>query len=125
MGAKSWDSEVKLLQGQYDFDLDGGAIGNFDLLTLPDDFVVIHADVFVETALTSGGAVTVEFGNVADPDGYVADIGAASAGLVAGAGALLSGKHLVLAADDKVTMAVGTAALTAGKLKVKVLGYQA
>lgn len=125
MGAESWRTEAKVLKGDYDFAIDGGAVGNYDLVTLPDNFVVTDVDVRVTTALTSGGTPVVTFGNVADADGYIADIGAASAGLTAGAGALLSGKHLVLAADDKVTMSVSTAALTAGALSVYVRGYQA
>jgi hypothetical protein len=125
MGAKSWRSEPRVLRFGYDFDEDGGAIGTFALGDLPEDFVVESCDVAVETALTSGGTPVVEFGNDADQNGYIADIGAASAGLVEGAGALLTGKHLVLSSDDSVDMEVGTAALTAGKLSVYVRGYQA
>jgi len=124
MSAKAWRTEPRVLRFEYDFDLVGGAIGTFALGNLPDGFVVSDVDVLVETALVGVGAV-VEFGNDADQDGYIADIGAAAIGFTAGAGALLTGKHLVLAADDSIDMEVGTAALTAGKLSIFVRGYQA
>jgi len=125
MGAKLWRTEPRVLRFEYDFDKDGGAVGTYALGSLPDDFVAKEVDVVVETALVGVGAV-VEFGNDADQDGYVADIGAASAGLVVGAGALISGGgHLVLSSDDSLDMEVGTAPLTAGKLSVYVRGYQA
>lgn len=127
MSAKLWKTEAETLRFEYDFDVQGGAIGTIVLGTLPDNFVMTEVYHVVETLLESAGTPVVEFGNDADQDGFVPDIGLAVAGETEkSAGALVTGgAHLVLAADDSMDMEIGTAALTAGKLAIYVRGFQA
>lgn len=121
---------------EYDFSVSGGAVGNIALVAkgqaLESGLIVKSFTVFVETALTSGGAATITMGNAGDPDGYMVDFFAAAtpanAVLNVGdrAGALVwddTNDHNIhyrigSTADAIPTVTVGTAALTAGKFQV-------
>lgn len=105
---------------EYDFDKDAGAVGALDLFTAKNAIMVHRAWVKVKTAVTSGGAATVSAGKTGDLTGLVAaaalsDINTANK-VVFGAAAATNDTSFVLAADGKVEMDIGTAALTAGKL---------
>jgi hypothetical protein len=125
--------EKQLLAYEYDFAADAGAIGAIAMRQLSGQnasgMIVTKAYVVVETALASGGTPTITFGNVTDPDGYMADVWAelstkqcVQSGEVLGA--LIwddTNDHDIAyrptTADDLATqMTIGTAALTAGKL---------
>lgn len=130
------------LKYTYDFDRDGGAVGDIDLTgdvnTLEAGFVVRGISVHVDTTITSGGSPTITFGNEDDRDGYLADVVSAM-GLTAGstiregevAGDLLwddtndhALEYVIPDAGAAVpSLSVGTAALTAGKLVVYIRGY--
>lgn len=72
----SFRNELHVQEYIYDFDVDGGAQGAIDLsakankVPLPDGAVVKAVYAKVLTAVTSGGAPTVAWGNTSDPDGY-------------------------------------------------------
>lgn len=127
----------------YDFAEQGGAVGAIALGkldpngVLPEGFVVEKVTVVCETALASAGAATVTVGPSVDSDGYLADIFAlmnASGAIVRSgevAGALVwddTNDHEIsyrvgsAANTQDVVMQIGTAALTAGKLRVIVEG---
>ena len=127
----------------YDFAKQGGAVSAITLeqldpnSVLPEGFLVEKVTVLCETPLASGGTPTVTVGPAVDSDGYLADIyalmGVAGAVVRSGevAGALLwddTNDHEITyrvgsAANTKdVVIQVGTAALTAGKLRVIVEG---
>lgn len=129
----------------WDFAEDGGATGTIVLKSvspggdlLPEGFLVQGFSILTETLMTAaatGGTVT--FGNTTDPDGYLADVWAVASGansivrIGEVAGALVwddTNDHEIsyrvngTAANQNVVMDVGTAALTAGKVKVIVEG---
>ena len=123
---------------EYDFAKDGGAVSSIPLRSMvngiKEGLIIRSIEVRVKTALTSGGTPTVTLGNTLDVDGYMIDIYALctlnaviNSGSVAGAliwddtndhpihyriGSAANVKDLVLA--------VGTAALTAGKLEIMI-----
>jgi hypothetical protein len=115
----------------YDFSKQGGAIGTLNLLdevgkpcVLPNKAVVWNVYIDTVTAPTSGGGATIAIssGQVA------ADIKAATAfgsysGLVAGIPVGNAATAFKLTADQKPTLTIATAALTAGKLNVQII-YQ-
>ena len=123
----------------YDFDVDGGTTGAIDLSAkagyspLPDNAIIKDVTMLVETAV-AGTSSTVAVGNTTDPDGYMAAI--AEATLVADyvtaagvqAGALLwddTNDHMIPflcnSANDRVfSITIGTADLTAGKVRFMV-----
>lgn len=129
----------------YDFAKDGGAVSTISMKAvdpngdlLPEGFIVTDAMLFVETAITSGGTPTITFGNTSDVDGYFADVfalvGAANAVVRIGQvdGALMwdttadakKGYRISSVANTQdLVMAIGTAALTAGKIRIIVKGY--
>lgn len=125
----------------YDFSVDGGAVAELVLsdkanyAAMPEGSIIKDVVVWVEEACTSGGSATVEFGNSTDTDGYHASIAVAdltaNAVFKAGdaAGVLLwddTNDHMAAyrvngtAANQAVSMSIGTAALTAGKIRVMV-----
>lgn len=129
MTAKIWKSEPVVLTYEYDFDSVGGAVGELVLGTLPDGFMATEMYLHIDTTITSGATPTITIGedNSGDADGYFANFfGTPTAGTaLKGGGALVSGGiHLVAAANDGVAVNIGTAALTAGKFRVFVKGFQ-
>jgi hypothetical protein len=129
----------------YDFAVDGGATGKITLKAcdpngnaLPEGFCVSKAVAVVETAITPTGG-TVTFGPSASVAGYLGDIvsgfNAQNSIVRSGevAGALLwddTNDHEIdyrigsAANTQDVTMSIGTSALTAGKIRFIVEGYQ-
>jgi hypothetical protein len=127
-----------LFEYEYDFSVDGGAVSSIALRPLPSNAKLAEGDVVVgfyakvETAFTSGGSATVTLGNTADTDGYSVDFfSAASANAILTPGVLdgallwdstadaLKGYYVTSASNTQnLSITVGTAALTAGKLRV-------
>lgn len=127
----------------YDFDADGGATGAISLsskagyASLPDNAIVQEVHAFVETAV-AGTSSTLAWGNTTDPDGY-SGAAIAEATLVAdyvtngssGDAALLwdgTNDHYIpflanSANDRDFSVTVGTADLTAGKVRFMVSYY--
>lgn len=117
---------LKEWRGEYDFALDGGAVGTIILRSddgpLPPGAIVMGGLLEVDTALTSGGAATV-----AVQVETAGDIQAAAA--VSGAPWSTAGRKSIApnftgAASIKTSVArnpamvIGTAALTAGQFRV-------
>lgn len=115
---------------EYDFDTDGGAVGEIDLrgTPIPAGAVVLPGHVIMETDFTSGGSATVAIGS-AKTDSTTID---ADGFLTATAyGSFFTNGYKVTVADDLTgttdsdiiaTITVATAALTAGKF-VLLLPY--
>ena len=127
---------VQVQEYVYDFDVDGGAIGEIVLSTkankaaIPVGAIIKRVVAKVVTAFTSGGSATLEWGNGDDPNGYSgATIAVASLtdnALFNGydnAAALLwddTNDHpidvnVADAADGSFSVTIATAAMTAGK----------
>lgn len=136
-------NEDFILEYEYDFSVDGGAVSSISLSpkvnAIANGIIIRDIEIVVKTALASGGAATVTLGNTGDTDGYLADFfalaNAAENVIRVGevAGALLwddTNDHRLSYAVDSTAnnqdliLAVGTAALTAGKLEIKIYcGY--
>jgi hypothetical protein len=98
---------------------------------LPANFVVVDASVYAETALTSGGTITL--GDGVDADGYSTDVVAAS--ISAGAAIKCKGAlvfdhtddinlHYAIASTTTAVVAtIGTSAPSTGVLWITFLGY--
>ena len=129
-----------LMAFEYDFSVDGGAIGAIPLrqtagIALAAGVRITDVYVVASDLLTSDGSATVTVGNTTAAAGYMADIfalvsGAGKASVRAGevVGDLIfddTNDHQILysplvAADLDLNLTVAVAALTAGKLKVFV-----
>lgn len=124
------------LTGTYDFAVNSGAIGVYQLVTVPAGFRVLDIWYAIDTALTSGGTPAVTIGDGTDDDGYFANFQASMGvtGFKGGdddeKGALAwddtndAAQHKLYAVEDTVDFKVATAALTAGKLRVFVKGIR-
>lgn len=116
-------------RGQYDFSVDGGAVGDIDLTRnaqIPENAIILGGFAEVDTVPTSGGAATI----AVKVEG-AGDIIAAAA--ISGAPFSTTGRKSVIpvftgattvktTAARKIQATVAAAALTAGKFDV-VLFY--
>ena len=127
----------------YDFAVQGGATGDIELNgcdpngdSLPEGFIIEQVMIKTDTAFASTGSPTLTVGNGADRDGFLADTyaGASAANSVVRsgevAGALLWDdtndheiNYRVGSTNQGVSISIGTAPVTAGKLRVIVEGY--
>lgn len=126
-----------LLKYVYDFSKDGGAVSTISLrpyvagVALAEGVIIKGMSLWTESALTSAGTPTITFGNSSDVDGFAVDVWALAnaANSTVGAGQVDGALLWDSTADapkeyrvgsaantQDVVMAVGTAALTAGKL---------
>lgn len=127
---------------EYDFAVSGGAVSSIALVNkgmnaLEAGLVITDFHISMETTLASGGSATCTLGDAGDPDGYYVDFfaaGAAGAVLNRGkaAGANVWDDTNDAAIDYKIAsaanaipkLAIGTAALTAGKFQVYFKAYR-
>jgi hypothetical protein len=117
---KNWTRASEEIEVVYDFAKDGGAVAALDLITCKEASVVELCYMKVDTTCTSGGSATVSVGKSGDVAGMVAATAVAS--LTAGAvifGAALDASHVV-AADGVIQLDIAVAALTAGKITVRL-----
>lgn len=119
------------IKGNYKFSRDGGAIGDINLkdqdgvsfLKIPSGAVVTQAFAFVRSALTSGGAATVDLNLEAANDLLAAQAVAsftASAKIAGIPDFATIADWVVTTVERTLTLSVNTAALTAGELDVFV-----
>ncbi len=106
---------------EYDFANDAGATGTLSMGTFKQKTLIRKGYAFIETACTSGGSATVVLGaSAADPNGILDASDGAVANLTDNAVVFTASTsdNLVVPADETFDMTIGTAALTAGKIKV-------
>lgn len=115
--------QVKVARADYDFAVDGGAVGDIALRgdRIPSGAIITDVLLHVETVLTSGGAATVAVKAESAADLNAADAISGAPWSTAGAkrGDLDADTAPVkTTAARTLTATVGTAALTAGKFTV-------
>lgn len=125
------DSPLKVARGDYDFAVDGGAVGTIGLIgsaVIPAGAIIICGFIDVLTTLTSGGAATIAV-QVESAGDIVAATGVASwtAGLknvlpAMTSGSITAATAVKTTAARDISVVIGAAALTAGKFRV-VLHY--
>lgn len=125
VGLANSGGQPRAAVGLYDFDVDGGAVGDITLRgdTIPSGAILVDALLHVDTAVTSGGAATLAI----KVEG-AADVNAADA--VSGAPWSTTGAKradftattapIKTTAARSIVATVATAALTAGKFTVVV-----
>jgi hypothetical protein len=117
-------NDIKPVKVYYDFSVDGGATGDLDLIEADDDIVIMGVWAKVVTACASGGSAAVSSGISSDKDALIDSVAVAS--LTEGSfhkTPMVEGTPntfavpLKLAAGEKITQTIETAALTAGKIE--------
>lgn len=106
---------------EYDFAQDAGAVGALNLLKVKEASVMLDAYTKIKTAFTSGGSATLIIGVTGDTDAILASTAVAAllVGIVLPGAAAC--KQIKMAANDVVSMTIGTAAMTAGKMSVVMI----
>lgn len=120
---------LKVATGEYDFAVDGGAVGTITLRTAADDSL---GNFLPNGSIVEGGFIEVDTA-VASATGTVAVNSEAAADLLAAtgqAGLTVGRKSIIPAftgattvkttADRNIAITIATAALTAGKFRVTV-----
>jgi hypothetical protein len=118
-----FSNEVGYEKLTYDFALDGGATTDtYVLATAGSKILILDACAHVETQATSGGSATVAIGIASgDVDAFLDVTSGAVANLVDDfTEKETAGQKIVVAADGKIELVIGTAALTAGKINLMV-----
>jgi hypothetical protein len=120
-------ARVKTVVADYDFAVDGGAVGTITLRgdnTIPSGSYILGGLVDVTTAVTSGGAGTVGVNSNAAGD-IVAPAAVSGApwsttGLKSVIPAFTGATAIKTTAQRSLAITIGTAALTAGRFRVTV-----
>lgn len=113
-----------VVRGEYDFAVDGGAVGNIALTAgtpIPAGAYVLGCYIEVDTVPTSGGAATISINaeSAGDCQAAAAISGAPWSTTGRKVGTLtLTSAPLKTTAARNIVATVGTAALTAGKFRV-------
>jgi hypothetical protein len=117
----AFQNQVEWYEATWDFAVDGGATGALDIFTADGACIVVGFYAIVDTAVTSGDALTLDLGTTATADLFQADIavGALTANSVHGVNAI--GDLPVRLADTNVIKQTIVAhAATAGKIRYRV-----
>lgn len=117
---KGWSDQPYTEVFEYDFANDTGAQATYSLGKFKSKSLVLRGRWFVETACTSAGSATVIIGaSTADTDAILDATSGAVANLIDNANDTeTAATGLVVAADETLDLTIGTADLTAGKIKV-------
>jgi len=123
MKRQGLDPTKKVAYFEYDFAKDGGAIGAIALRgdRLPNDAVITSGMIHVNAAVTSGGAVTVTLGVETAVDVLASTLKAAltlNALLDTVPAGTAATAVRTTAAGRGLTMTIGVATITAGKITV-------
>lgn len=111
----SFSNQVDLIRAVYDFDADGGSLGDLTLLTSDGGCVVKLKYMRVVTAVTSAGALTLDLGKASGAE-LLSAVGKAA--LVVDLIHLPSAPAAVELTDGEVVaMGIIAAAATAGKME--------
>lgn len=115
----SLENRKYVMQVEYDFAKEGGAVGDIDLLRghrLPAGAVVTSGVIDIQTAFTSGGSATVALKLKTAADVLAATaVGSMGAGLKDTVPDGTAAKMIKTTAAANLVMTVAVAALTAGK----------
>lgn len=128
------DRKVAAVRGRYDFSVQGGAVGSFNLLedlddtqstiTIPDNAIITFAMVDILTAMASaGGAGTIALSSEGAGDLLAAVDADTLSGLVAGIPVKSAATAIKMTADRTLAGAIAVEALTAGKFDLYVEFY--
>lgn len=127
MPAFGLDQSVNMYMFEYDFTRDGGVVGDiaFRGPKIPTGFRVTSAFLETLTGFTSGGAATiaVKLNAANDILSEVVLTNFAAAGVDAGIPVGTAASSVKATANQTLYLTVGTAALTAGKMRVVFYGY--
>lgn len=128
MGVIEGSTRLKAVVGEYDFAVDGGAVGTITLRgdnQIPNGAVILGGLVEVLTAVTSGGAATVAVnGNGSGDIVAAAAVSGApwsTTGLKSVIPAYTGATAIKTTAQRSIAIAIATAALTAGKFRVTLV----
>lgn len=119
-----YTGKAETIKLTYDFSQDGGATADtYRLAEIQSKILITEAHYYVETAATSGGSATVTIGaETADPNAFMDGVAVGS--LTADAvDAEAAGQKLVVDSGDYISLTIGTAALTAGKIHLFLTYY--
>ena len=117
-------NECKLVVVEYDFDVDGGAVADYDVIEADGSLLVEFFNADVETALTCATDFDIDLGKSAGGVEFWSDLAKASFAIDAQVNSANPGAMVELADGEKIVMGIETAAATAGKMHLMFRCYK-
>lgn len=115
--------EKRYYKAVWDFSVDGGATGEYPVFTADGACLITDFFYYVDTAVTSATTGDVSFGDTNSATVFENAASTGASGIASGTVLkedALTDMPRLLADTEQVTMTIGTAALTAGKITVCV-----
>jgi hypothetical protein len=106
----------ELVRVTWDFAVDGGAIGDYDVLVADGDLLVELVNADVKTAVTSADAILFDLGKGDGGGDYWTDVVKGTLTLDAQVASETVGKIVELADGEKIVMGIEAFVATAGKI---------
>jgi hypothetical protein len=106
----------ELVRVTYDFDVDGGAIADYDVLEADGNLLVELVNADVKTAVTSADAILFDIGKGAGGVEFWSDVVKGTLTLDAQVASENACKIVELADGEKIVMGIEAFAATAGKI---------
>jgi len=113
-----FSNDAQIVRVIYDFAVDGGAVGDFDVFTASSSVLVELVSIDCKTAITATATANLDLGKGAGGVEFLSDfdVGGGISVDVQTPGAT-AGKIVELASGEKIVMGLETEAITAGKLE--------
>lgn len=111
-----WSNASELVRVTYDFDVDGGAIADYDVLEADGNVLVTLLNADVVAAVTSADAILFDLGKGAGGGDFWTDVVKGTLLLDAQVASENAGKFVELADGEKIVMGIEAFAATAGKI---------
>lgn len=124
LAGAGFQNSVELVKVIYDFDVDGGAVGDYDVLEADGACLVQLVSIDCQTALTAAASSVIDLGKGDGGTEFISNLDAAS-GISADVQTLpdTAGTVVELADGEKIVMGIEVAAVTAGKLEFNFLVF--
>jgi hypothetical protein len=117
-------NEAKLVRVTYDFDQDGGAIADYDVLTADGSCLVEYVNCDVEEALTCDTDFDIDLGKGAGGVQFWSDNAKAVYAIDAQVGPATATARMVELADgEKIVMGIETGAASGGRMHMMFKVY--
>ena len=106
----------ELIEIIYDFSVDGGLVGDYDVLEADGACIVECKYLIVETAVTSGGSLVADLGKADGGTEYFSDLAVAALTLESIHAPTAENRFVELTNGEKIVFGIEAAAATAGKI---------
>ena len=117
----TFSNDTEWVQVIYDFDVDAGATGDYDVWTAKEDVVVLDFYYDVQAACTSAGSMVMDLGVADGGTDFLSNTTVSTLNTINTVNGMGTAAPVKVAADSAVVMSIDVATLTAGKIAFNFL----